>query len=319
MLFHKMKTERAIKPRAGRGTDGDLGTQLSVSLGAPGCDGGRPLSGGPALAGDTGRSGSGPVLLAEQGPGPTSGVTGGLLGARRPIAPRAACASWQGPFSSGSALGAGEPRGHQDGAAPGPPPSPISSRAAQAVLPKDSSGPPHPRQAASGEAVAVPGPGSPLAAQALSRSPLKTGGTRLGVCGLLASAGSGGRGRVACGVGALLPTRPEGQPTHSLPWSSRVRICSGILWKGGCGRHAWCQALGEAGLCLHTQSPGELTESAEPPGPGDGGGCSRPPQWPDAPGGQQARYSAQFKGGDRGPGVAWTTPGRTFKLFPQQL
>lgn len=129
MLFPKMKTERAVKPRAGRGTDGYLGTQLSVSLGAPGCDGGRPLAGGPALAGDAGRSGSGPVLLAEQGPGSTGGVTGGLLGARKalppaappPSAPRAACASWQGPFSSDSALGAGEPRGRQDQGGPGSP------------------------------------------------------------------------------------------------------------------------------------------------------------------------------------------------------
>ena len=115
-----------------------------------------------------------------------------------------------------------------------------------------------------GEALAVPGPGSPLAAQALGRSPLKMGRTRLAGCGLLASAGSRGRGRAARGLGALLLTHPEGQSMHSLPWSSRVHICSGILRKRGCGRHAWCQALGEAGLCVHMQSPGELTEPAEP-------------------------------------------------------
>ena len=115
-----------------------------------------------------------------------------------------------------------------------------------------------------GEAVAVPRPGSPLAAQALSRSPLKTGRTRLGACGLLESAGSRGRGCAARGVGALLLTRPEGQSMHSLSWSSHVHICSGILRKRGCGCHAWCQALGEAGLCVHTQSPGELMEPAEP-------------------------------------------------------
>lgn len=134
MLFHKMKTERAMKLRARRGTDGYLGTQIDVSLGAPGCDGGvhsqvaRPWAGGGAR--DAGRSGSGPSCGLSRGPGQPSGSqVGSSWGIGRPRllplllhpCPWAACASWQVPFSSNRALRAGEPWGHQDQGCPCPP------------------------------------------------------------------------------------------------------------------------------------------------------------------------------------------------------
>ena len=164
----------------------------------------------------------------------------------------------------GPCLGAWEPWGHQDQGCPCPPAIPRQLQGGPGCPPEGQ------LWSASARAGGLQGrlwlsPGlAPLAAQALSRSPLKTGRSRLGACGLLESAGSRGRGCAARGVGALLLTRPEGQSMHSVPWSSHVHICSGILRKRGCGRHAWCQALGEAGLCVHTQSPGELTEPAEP-------------------------------------------------------
>ena len=122
---------RAMKSRAGRGTDGYLGTQIAVSLGAPGCDGGvhsqvvRPWAGGGA--GDEGRSGSGPSCGLSRALGqPAGSQVGSSWGLGRPrllplllhLCPWAACASWQVPFSFNRALRAGEPRGRQDGAAP---------------------------------------------------------------------------------------------------------------------------------------------------------------------------------------------------------
>lgn len=120
----------------------------------------------------------------------------------------------------GPCLRVGDPQGHQDWVAPVPPsPHPISSCAAQAVLPKDTSalvrltlG-----RRPLGEAVAVPGPGPLLAAQALgplSPEDRKDHARRVwhpgvswlqevGTCFVLVFWRSRMRG------GGLLPTRPE--------------------------------------------------------------------------------------------------------------
>lgn len=284
---------------------------------------GRPLAGGPALAGDAGRSGSGPILLAEQGPGSTGGVTGGLLGSTEgpascrssSIRARAACACRGRGRSLRLGFGCRGSRGASGPGRPGSPRRPPSSSGRPRLSSqKDSSGPPHPRQAASGEGCGCPRAWLPARSPGPRPLSLKTGRTRLGVCGLWRPApGSGEQGASHAGWGHFSPPVPKRQPALAPLVFSR-RICSGILWKGGCGRHAWVPGP-RAGLCLSHAEP-RAAESPGLPGPGDSGNCSRPPQRPDAPGGQQAHYSAQFKGGDRGPGVAWTTPGRIFKLFP---